>query len=166
MSEQDMEWEFHKPQDVGPVPLCLGTVADADCRGIAVGLPWDCHGTAHRHRGTGQGTRSACSCHCLGVLWYLELASWERWGEVPSWGAMEAGGNAHPIVPEHACVRQDVRPGAPPQAGTRDTDRPALPGTGDLAKPEPGQLVWKGCRRRARYFSFFLGTDWFKSVSQ
>lgn len=64
-----MEWEFHKPLDVGPVPVCLGTVEDGDCHGIAMGLS---PGIVAR----GQGTRSASSCHCLGVLWYLELARW------------------------------------------------------------------------------------------
>lgn len=81
-------------------------------------------------------------------------------------GDMEAGGNAHPIVPEHGCVRWDAQPGASPRVGTGDTSCPVLLGARDLAEPEPGQLVWKGWRRRAGYSSFFLGTDWFKFVSQ
>lgn len=54
------------------------------------------------------------------------MVSQEHWGEVPSWGSMEAGGNAHPIVPEHACVRRDVQP-VPRTGGTRDTNCPELP---------------------------------------
>lgn len=38
-SEQNMGWEFHKPQDVGPVPVCLGTWRMGIAMGSAMELP-------------------------------------------------------------------------------------------------------------------------------
>lgn len=134
----------------------------------AMGLPWDHHGIAPAimaHGTTGTLCLQLPPPRSPLVSFVGLMASQEHWGEVPSWGAMEAGGNAHPIVPEHTCVRRDVQPGACPQ-GDKGHQVPRAPRARDLAKPEPGQFVWKGCRRRAGYFSFFLGTDWFKFVSQ
>lgn len=84
---------------------------------------------------------------------------------MPSCGDTEAAGNAHPIVPEHGCVRWDVQQEPLPGWG-QEAPTVLCSLVEDLAKPEPGQLIWRGWRSRAGHFSFFLGTDWFKFVSQ
>lgn len=84
---------------------------------------------------------------------------------MPSWGDMEAVGMLIPMSQSTAVSAGMCSRSLSPGRDKRH-QLSCAPHMRDLAKPQPGQLVWKGWRSRAGYFSFFLGTDWFKFVSQ
>lgn len=167
---------------MGGVPLCPGTLARMGiARGIAHGLQ-SVGGNEHTLR------PAATSSESFGILswpdsvpgafadqrWNAKLgrhgSRWECLSHSPR-ACMCQSQSTYVSVPEHARAllhrdEMDVQPGALSPGGYKRDVLSCAPRTNDLAKSERGQLVLKGWRRRVRYFSFFLGTDWFKFVSQ
>lgn len=98
----------------------------------------------------------------FGILGWFDSVPGSLTDGTHGWQDVGAAGRAHPKSQGMYVCHSE----GPAQSTAPDRFKRYTPSTNDLAKSETGQCVLKGCRRRVRHFSFLLGTDWFKFVSQ
>lgn len=133
----------------------------------SVWVPW--RGREHPTPQTWASEPARCpavaSSESFGILGRFDSIPGSLADGTRGWQDVRAAGRAHP----KSQGTYQCHLGGPARSTAPDRFKRCTvpqPSTNDLAKSEPGQCILKGCRRRVRHFSFLLGTDWFKSVSQ